>query len=208
MYARDRTIGFFEVLVDGISEARAKHPGAWVTIGGDWNERSLSPLATNFPDLDWIGSGHTRKNKTLDIMVTNYREFIESVYENDPLENEVGVKSDHKILAVESLLPRPKTFTWEVHEYLKISPEGRAKFSELIKTESWEGVKKLAPNNHLMAAKFHETLDDLIHKCFEWCRTRRKSTDKPWISDDPRKRIKQRRAVFRDSGRSKTEAPG
>ena len=81
-YTRDQTISFFDTLVNAISEARSKYPGSWVSIGGDWNERSLSPLAVNFPDLDWTQSPPTRKNKTLDILVTNYRPHIENVTVN------------------------------------------------------------------------------------------------------------------------------
>ena len=54
-----------------------------------------------------------------------------------------------------------------------------------------------------MTTEFHRLLDRMILSCFEWKRTRRKSSDKPWISDDVRKRIKQRAAVFRETGRSK-----
>ena len=195
-YTRDVTDSFFETLVDAISEARAKHPGSWLTIGGDWNERSLSPIAVNFPDLDWIRSGPTRKSKTLDILVTNYRELVHKVFTNSPLESEVGTKSDHKVLAVETLLTRPRSYTWEVHEYLKITPDGNSKLSDLIKGEVWGTVKDLAPNNHLMAAEFHRVLDAMIMECFEWKRSRRKSNNKPWISDNLRKSIKQRAAIF------------
>ena len=47
-YNRSQTDEFFEVLTDAISEARAKFPGVWLTIGGDWNERSLSPIYSNY----------------------------------------------------------------------------------------------------------------------------------------------------------------
>ena len=93
-------------------------PGLLANYRGDWNERSLSPIAVAFPDLDWVRSDPTRKNKTLDIVVTNYPQYITKSSTNSPLENDVGTKSDHKVLLVESLLARPRTFTWEIHEYL------------------------------------------------------------------------------------------
>ena len=40
--------------------------------------------------------------------------------------------------------------------------------------------------------------------CFyEWKQTRRRSTDKPWLSDGLRTSIKRRAAIFRETGRSK-----
>ena len=132
-YNRSQTDEFFEILTDTISEARATHPGAWLTIGGDWNECSFSPIALNFPDLDWIRSGPTRKRKTLDIIVTNYRDLVTKVFTNAPLESEIGTISDHKVLAVEALLTRPQSFAWETHEYLKITTEGKARFADMIK---------------------------------------------------------------------------
>ena len=54
-----------------------------------------------------------------------------------------------------------------------------------------------------MAVEFHQLLDSMILECFQWKRIRRKSSDKPWISDNLITQIRQRKAVFRDCGRSK-----
>ena len=51
-----------------------------------------------------------------------------------------------------------------------------------------------------MAAAFHERLDECMKACYSWKKVRRRTNDKPWISDGLRKRIKQRLAVFRGEG--------
>ena len=156
-----------------------------------------------FPDLRIIASGPTRLHATLDILLTNYAEHGTDVSVNHALEAEDGRKSDHRILMVNNILPRPRAFTWEVHEYLKTSREGDSKLIGLLNNRDWGSVQVLAPNVHDMALEFHRVLDELMLQCYEWKRVRRKNTDKPWISDGLRASIKKRAAIFRDSGRCK-----
>ena len=83
---------------------------------------------------------------------------------NHPLESEEDTTSDHGILQVDSILPRPIAFVWEVHEYLKTSKEGDQKMAGLLTNCNWASVKALAPNNDDMALEFHRVLDlSLIH---------------------------------------------
>ena len=61
-------------------------------------------------------------------------------------------------------------------------------------------VKALAPNTDDMAMEFHRLLEEKMAKCYEWKRVRRRSKDKPWLSDGLRKYIARRAAIFRDTG--------
>ena len=72
---------------------------------------------------------------------------------------------------------------WEVHEYLKSTPDGDKRLVELLRQEQWLSVKALAPNTDDMAMEFHRLLEEKMAKCYEWMRVRRRSTDKPWLSD-------------------------
>ena len=90
-----------------------------------------------------------------------------------------------------------------MHEYLKTTPDGDKKLVELLRAEKWESVKVLAPNTDDMALEFHRLLDEKMTSCYEWKRVRRRSTDKPWLSDGLRKSISRRAAIFRETGRSK-----
>ena len=119
------------------------------------------------------------------------------------MENNDGQTSDHGVLRIETLLPRPRNYVWEVHEYLKTTPDGDKKLIELLRTEQWQSVKVLAPNTDDMALEFHRLLEEKMSACYEWKRVRRRSTDKPWLSDGLRKPISKRAAIFRQTGRSK-----
>ena len=193
---------FMDVITDAITEARSKIPDAWVTVGGDWNARDLSPILSLFPDMDIVRSPPTRGSATLDIIILNYGQFLGQIDVNSPLETTDGKQSDHKVLSISAILPRPRAFAWEIHEYLKTSKEGDKKLVELIKNQDWNTVEQLKPNNHAMAVEFHRLIHEMMAKCYEWKRVRRRTTDKPWITDGLRSSIKKRAAVFRESGRS------
>ena len=109
-----------ETIADTVNEAKATSDG-WFLLGGDWNGRSLEGILNLFPDLKIIQTGPTRKDKTLDILLSNFCPYVTNTQTCFPIEGESGQTSDHKIVLVESHLPRPKAFRWEVHEYLKIT---------------------------------------------------------------------------------------
>ena len=106
-------------------------------------------------------------------------------------------------MCIRDRLPRPKAFVWEVFEYLKITKSGSDRLVDMLNNQTWSSVYDLSPNVDDMTLEFHRIIDDLLNTCFEWKKTRRKSTDKPWLSDGVRKSIKKRAAIFRESGRCK-----
>ena len=154
-----------------------------------------------YPDLAIIQTEPTHKGKTLDKLATNFNDFSKTnvCY---PLEGEVGQTSDHKIVLLEALLPRPKPFSWEVNEYLQLTDKGKNKFKDLMAEEKWSDLLEAWPDQESMANIFHTKLDLFLNQCFSWKRVRRKTSDKPWISDALRVRMKKRKAVFWLEGRS------
>ena len=101
---------FFDVLTDAITEAKTTSKG-WLVVGGNWNGRSLKTILDLFPDVKTLGTPPTRKDRTLDIICTNFPDFINKKVVCSPLEGEVGQLSDHQIVLFESRLPRPASFS-------------------------------------------------------------------------------------------------
>ena len=66
---------------------------------------------------------------------------------------------------------------------MHVTADGDKRMKELLKNEGWENVKAAAPDESEMAKEFHNKLVGFMETCYEWRRVRRKSTDKPWISD-------------------------
>ena len=119
-----------------------------------------------------------------------------------PLESEKDTVLDHGMVLVESLLSRQRAFTWETHYYMKTTLEGDGEFKALVQAEDWADVLLLSPDGNAMTAAFHNRLESFLSQCYVWRKVRRKSSDKPWISDGVRAQIKRRKGVFRAQGRS------
>ena len=140
---------FFHKLVDAVNEARSKYPEAWVTIGADWNGRDLQPLLQAFPDLSKIATPPTRADATLDIVVSNYINHLQEVRVNHALQPDDSLgnsaaDSDHSIVKIQALLPRPKAFVWEVYEYMKVTKEGSDRLVGLLNNMDWSPVEDLS----------------------------------------------------------------
>ena len=190
-----------ERLADAIGEAKSSTDG-WILLGGDWNGRSLELILQLYPDIRVVKTEPTRKNKVLDMILTNFDDYIENRNVCFPIEGDEGQVSDHKTVIIEAKLPRQKAFKWEIHEFLRLTKAGKDRFKKLLDEEDWQKLNLLWPDQDKMAREFHSRLDHLILSCFSWNRVRRKTTSKPWISDAIRVGIRRRKAVFRLQGRS------
>ena len=195
-YPKAESSDMLDTLSEAIAESKKSSEG-WIVIGGDWNNRPLSDELVMYPDIQQLKTKPTRKDRILDILAMNCLDSIVNSEVCHPLEGEYGQVSDHKVVMAELKLPRPKVFTWEVHEYLQMTELGKNKFIERVNEIDWSELDKLWPDQDAMATLFTNTLSRILYSCFKWRRVRRKSTDKPWISDALRNRFKIRLAVFR-----------
>ena len=195
---------FMETLSNAIAEAKVTSDG-WFVVGGDWNQRPMTGILDLYPDIKQIATAPTRKDRVLDIIMSNINPHsIKNIGVTAPLEGEHGQVSDHKTVVIESLLPRPRAFSWEVHEYLEVTKKGTEEFIQRLEAEQWPEILENYPQVDNMVEAFHKILNKHLFACFRWRRVRRKSTDKPWISDGVRARIKKRKAIFWNEGRSET----
>ena len=144
---RQESADFFDVLTDAIAESRTTSEG-WITVGGDWNNRPLAPVLDLFPEIKKLSTPPTRKDRTLDILCNNFNPYVKNAIVCSPLEGEIGQVSDHKIVLFEALLPRPKAFTWQTHEYLQITDRGKERFIELLNTMDWSTLKSAWPDQN------------------------------------------------------------
>ena len=181
-YTKAESSDMLDALSEAIAESKKSSEG-WIIVGGDWNNRPLNEALIMYPDIKILNTEPTRKDRTLDIIATNCLAYLIKSQVCHPLEGEYGQISDHKLVLAEFKLPRPRAFTWEVHEYLQITEIGKKEFIDRVNAIDWKDLSELWPNQDAMANVFTETLQDILHSCFKWKRVRRKSTDKPWISD-------------------------
>ena len=133
-YTRQENNQFMETLADVLTEAKSKYPGCRLTLGGDWNGRSLMEITDALPELQKTPTGPTGELATLDILLTNYRDHLVSSGTTYPLESDSLAESDHKVVLSEALLPRERAFSWEIHKYLQITKDGDRDFKPVSYT--------------------------------------------------------------------------
>ena len=72
-----------EVLSDVISEIQTKSKGAWLTVGGDFNDRDISEIKLVCPELELIKTAPTRGDATLDLVYCNYSDHTSQITEDN-----------------------------------------------------------------------------------------------------------------------------
>ena len=65
----------------------------------------------------------------------------------------------------------------------------------------WDEMRAM-PDPNSKADFYQKKVDHLMSSCFPRVTMRRKSSDPPWINTSIRRRLRQRRAVYRREGRS------
>ena len=69
-YNREQNSDFMDCLTSVLVEAKTKVPDSWLTLGGDWNGRPLQQITDSFADIQVVQMGPTRKDATLDIILS------------------------------------------------------------------------------------------------------------------------------------------
>ena len=125
-----------------INEARAKANSSWIITAGDWNRYDTSSVTKAFPDIQKRKTIATRKDALLDYSFTNFESDINLSEVCFPIESNIATKSDHNLVCYECILERSATFAWQMHEYVKITEEGTARFNGLLAKQDWRGVQE------------------------------------------------------------------
>ena len=85
-------------------------------------------------------------------------------------------------------------FHWVRYTSRHITKEGYELYEKLFNEIDWESV---LPMDHCQRARvFHENIQQLNDRCFPIRQHKYRSTDDPWIDDQVRKKIEQRKSAF------------
>ena len=150
-----------------------------------------------------LKTGPTREYKTLDLIYTNFPSQIVESGTILPLESDLGGNaSDHKVVFCTAELKRYEAYEWVTYPYIKQTEEGNVKFKNWIISQDCSSVFREKTSNK-KAECYQELVNYAMQKCFPTVTVKKKSTDDPWITDKIRKKIKQRKKIFKKQGRSK-----
>ena len=89
----------------------------------------------------------------------------------------------------------------ERYTYLRNTDVGKAKFGDLLRSRDWT---KLIEETDLdeKVRMLHAFYEEAMNQCFDRVQVKRKSKEAPWMTEWIRKKIHQRRGVYRKYGRN------
>ena len=187
------------VISDDIARAKAKYSDCLIFLMGDINKKKVEPAYEVYPDMCELRSGPTRKGEKLDLCIANVGErYVTEI--TPPLESETGTTSDHDCLVVSALVKRARDFEWIKTRTRKRTDRAVLGFVEKINATEWESM--ITGSTYQMVDAFHGYLDGMMDEFFPFRTRRRRSNEKPWITNGVRKRQKKSKVIFRQEGRS------
>ena len=198
------------LLVDHISVTynalKMQHPNAATLICGDKNNLDEKRIVALDPNFHQIVSKNTRKNKVLDIIITDLQSFYNIPAIIPPVPVDVlgkGVPSDHS-----GVLTAPIT-----HATLNRKSQARqvkvrplpdsliAKFGSILVKEDWTCLAPEMSSTELVEA-FENHASNLIEHTFPEKKITVSDRDKPYMTEELKSLRRQRQRLYRKSGRS------
>ena len=173
-----------------------------IIVGGDFNNRDPTQAFEPVGGLDKVSSGPTRGDATLDLVFTNARAFLVggTALTFPPLESEDGLRSDHRTVWASLKFKKERDFSWvKVKVRLRSDMRERA-FKQSLSLLDWEPLEGLGLDEAV--EEFEKRIGALTDQHFPYKTFRRRSNEKPWITNGIRKRSRRKRMIFRKRGRS------
>ena len=194
---------FLDNLGNIVRQFKVKYKTLYFIIAGDFNQRKVEEELREFSDIRKVVTPPTRGRNTLDIVFTNFPEYITEAGVTDPLFSEEGTQSDHKTVYVRPKIPRVPQYTKQVYEYVQRTKEGDEQMRTYLRQQHWTKVTDQHTTD-LKVARLHQIIQNGIEKAYKLVKRTKKSSEPQWMSPYIRRRIKRRRAVFRRAGRCET----
>ena len=204
-YVKKRGEGAVEHLVDVLVECKRRFKDPYIVVAGDLNQWRVD--LGDFADIEEVQVGHTRGDKSIDRIFTNFPRKITESGTLAPLENESEDdvrRSDHRTAFAVAELQRREAFRWEVYSYRHYSSEAVEKFKHWIALYEWEEVFQ-AEGAERKAEEYQRALTVAIEDCFPLKKRKKKSTDLPWMTRSIIKQIEDRKELYVREGGVRTD---
>lgn len=104
-YTTMRAASAQEYISDVVGEIKRQFNDCWIFLAGDFNQWGISTITNEHNDIKLVRTEPTRGNLTIDLCCTNFHRSITESYTLEPLEDEFGSKSDHRIVFVSASPP-------------------------------------------------------------------------------------------------------
>ena len=162
------------------------HPNSAVIIAGDRNDLGESDILSISPSLRQIVLKPTRKNKILEIVITDLHRFYQEPLIVKPVpvdEGSLGVPSDHDgvlVIPLNSSASQAKSKTVKIVRPIKQSSLDT--FGQKIVLEDWSFLQHESSPTSLVQ-NFQDHCGNLVDHHFPQKTVSVTNYDKPWISD-------------------------
>ena len=198
------------ILIDHIStvlnKLKVDHPDAATIIAGDKNDLDESRILALDPTLVQLVRRPTRKDKILSIVITDLRRFYVEprIVDPIPVDNPmIGVPSDHNGVLVEPLnnIEATKGTSKEII-YVRPMPESSIlEYRHSIAEIDWSlMIDEMSSSN--MVDKFQEMITKLVDIHFPLKKISLSPYDRPWMTEELKKKRRQRQRIYRKEGKS------
>ena len=170
-----------------------KHPSTAIFLMGDFNTLPANQLLGSF-NLKQIVKTATRKNKILDKIFTNTRDF----YKVPDVTSPIGL-SDHNTVIVSPDLHQ--SYNKGENESFQTRSSGRNQkvlFVNELSKVNWTHLYKMKSCNEQYQF-FSDTINNLLDEHLPMKTVKRFSTDKPWVTEEFKDLIRQRQLAFRNN---------
>ena len=191
--------GLKEALGTEITEVRKSLKNPVIMVGGDFNHRDFSGALREVDEFEPLTTGPTRGVNTIDVVYTNIDPQIAEVLTLPPLSSGGGSASDHKCIFVKALFPPQRGYEWITKMRRSRNASSEAAFVEDMKSHDWSLMTGDADE---MANHLEETIKRLTEVHFPLERTRKRSTEHPWINRTIRKLWKKKIRIYKKGGKS------
>ena len=204
------TVGKGKKALDFISgavmEAKRKFDDPLIIVTGDFNQWDVARALQDFPDIHEVNVGPTRGDRSIDRIFVNVPTKAAGTLpplESDPGgEEDVTVrKSDHKVAYCSSELPRTQPFKTLSYSYRYYNPESEAQFGAWLASQDWAEVLGASTSNE-KTNLYQKQVTGAQDRFFPLITVNRRSTEPPWYNWNIKKKIKQKKGIYRREGRS------
>ena len=184
-----------------ISAATVDYGDPVIFVGGDFNHRDVMSHIDCSDDFNVIPTGPTRGPNILDRFYSNVGELVKEAKTLPPLQAGNGNESDHKCVFAAVEFPDEKGYKWEVKFSRKRSQIAEDGFARDLGEHDWSRLKDLNDVDD-MTTELENVVRSLTDKWFPISRTRKRSTEQPWINRTIRRLFKKKVRIYKKQGRS------
>lgn len=183
-----------EHLFSSLSRAESRYPNCALIIGGDFNRLDVASIKRHFR-LKQIVKKPTRKDATLDLMLTNLHEYYD-----DPCTFPPFGLSDHSTVVAESKV-REEGQNSSKYVLKHDKRESRkAELGRYLSAIDWNLLLSSTSTCEEMLNLFNEVLHTALDLLMPFKRVRVHPSDAPWMTQNLKSLIIKRQTAFHKQG--------